>query len=468
MIESQKKGVSLENLFAELGKLNNKMDDLGKQYIDLRNDLKKSNENVNISTNDTQEGEMEDILKKHFEKYPIKTKTDGRYYSYLPDESHSRGRRDITNKTKEGLINAVKTYYINQSTGNISFNDVFYKWIKYKENVSCKENTIKKYKNNYLRFFCKATKETHKRTNDANFLKKSIREIRKSDVEMFLSENIKLYDLKIKAFNSILEILSGVFTYAYQEEITDNNVMDRIDKKALKRRCRNETRQEFEKGFMSTEEAKIFFKHIYEYHKNHPDNMRTLAVLFQMYTGCRVGEVGGLLWSDIYLNEKDKFACGGSIDISHSLKEKGRQWVLSTTKTGKERTLAITKQIADILQKAKDIQEQLKCNSEYVFAFFNRNNELQLMTPTTIENYMRDRCKEANLRRLSPTMLRKQANIAMISVETENSIRVSVLGHTPQVNRNNYTYNSYVSLTAKEQAQQNANNYIDKELNVSI
>lgn len=442
-------------------------EDLNNRFNNLESHLKSNDKSVNISSSDTQDLEMQDTLKKHFEKYPIKRKTDGRYYSYIPDESHPKGRRDITNKTKTGLINAIQTYYNNQNTGNIPFSNLFYKWVKYKEDLNYNKDTIRKLKTNYLRFFCKATTSKHKRLTDASFIKKPIRDIKKTEIELLVSENIRLYDLKEKACNSLFEILNGVFTYAYQEEITDNNVMDRVNAKALRRFCRQETKEEFEQRFVSDDEYRIFLNHITEYHSTHPNNMRTLAMLFEVYAGCRVGELGGLLWSDIYFNDSNNFADGGSINISHSLKKDGNEWVLSNTKTRKERTIAITQQIAKILQSAKDIQDRLKYTSEYVFAFLDNKNKIQQMKSSNLQNFMRDRCKEIGIRRLNPTMLRKASNIAMLSVGTDDSIRTSTLGHTTQVNRNNYTYNGNISIEAKKQAQQNANNYIDEKLNLT-
>ena len=57
----------------------------------------------------------EAILAAHLEKYNIYfCESDGRYHSYLPDETRPKNRKPIAKKTREDLEEAIVTFYLSR------------------------------------------------------------------------------------------------------------------------------------------------------------------------------------------------------------------------------------------------------------------------------------------------------------------------------------------------------------------
>ena len=79
--------------------------------------LKYMTEHCNMSLedvlNDIENMKNQDILKEH--PYAVSQGSNGRWYTYLPDESKPKGRRQIAKSTKEKIEQEIIRYYKNKS-----------------------------------------------------------------------------------------------------------------------------------------------------------------------------------------------------------------------------------------------------------------------------------------------------------------------------------------------------------------
>ena len=120
---------------------------------------------------------------------------------------------------------------------------------------------------------------------------------------------------------------------------------------------------------MSNSERNILREKLH-HPKSHNNNPVTdLAIELSLYTGMRVGELAGLLWSRIDFENMTI-----TIDKSERKNRKTKQYIISDTKNHKIRHLPISEEILDVLLRIKQYQTDNDICSEFVF--FGKNGKI--------------------------------------------------------------------------------------------
>lgn len=137
------------------------------------------------------------------------------------------------------------------------------------------------------------------------FGENKIGDIKYSDVLYFYYDLINNKGLQINSLETIHTILHPTFQLAVRDEIIRNNpsdgVMAEIKKKS---KDKKKTRHA-----LTVEQQRAFMKYIAE---SPVYNKWNLIFTVLLGTGCRIGEVVGLRWSDVDLEKR-------TIDINHSM-----------------------------------------------------------------------------------------------------------------------------------------------------
>lgn len=315
---------------------------------------------------------MADKTNKRFDKRHRLLRTgeiqrsDG-YYTYRWTAKNGK-RHSVTASTLEGLrkkedaIIRDKLDGIRAEAQNVTLNDIFELWCNMKRGL--KDNTFQNYCYMYNLFV----------RPEIGTLR--IQTLKKSDVKRFYNMLVDERNLKIATVDNIHTVLHQVLTVAVEDDYLRTNVSDNVLKE-LKQARNLETDR---RSALTIPEQELFLDYLKSdktrYHHWYP----IFAVM--VGTGMRVGEITGLRWCDIDLDE-------GMIDVNHTLvyynhAENGCYFNIHTPKTkAGSRKIPMLDYVKEAFLEEKQYQEfnDLKCSvtiDGYTdFIFINRFGAVQ-------------------------------------------------------------------------------------------
>lgn len=229
-------------------------------------------------------------------KGEIYRESDGRYaYGYVDPygkrkfiySKDLKKLREREEKLFKDQLDGLNVYVM----GKASLNFVFDRYISTKSEL--RETTYTNYTYMYDRFVREG------------FGKRKIGEIKYSDVLYFYYDLLNDRGLQVNTLETIHTVLHPTFQLAVRDDIIRNNpsdgVMAEIKKKNTKKKnMRHALTIEQQRAFMSYIASSPIFVHW--------NSIFTVL----LGTGCRIGEVVGLRWSDIDMEKR-------TIDINHSM-----------------------------------------------------------------------------------------------------------------------------------------------------
>ena len=251
---------------------------------------------------------------------------------------------------------------IKYDSKRLTVNDVFDMWCELKRGV--KDNTFQNYKYMYNQFVRQ------------NFGKQRIIMVKKTDVKRFYNTLADGKVLKISTMETVNNILHQVFDLA----IDDGYIRANPTTNMMKELKQSHNFQREKKKALTVEEQNLFMNYL----RRNPKYLHWYPVFAVMLgTGMRVGEVTGLRWCDIDLEE-------GIISVNHTLvyysrgEKEGCSFAINTTKTeAGERTIPML----DFVKEAFLMERQYHEDGEIVcrmqvdgytdFIFLNRYGDVQ-------------------------------------------------------------------------------------------
>lgn len=352
---------------------------------------------------------------------------NGKWYVYLPDEE--KGRVLKKRSTEEDIKNLVVDFYsVNNKTQKEQnklkdvedhyFSTLYDIWKKKQIMYGISPNTISKYNYDYKRFF-----------QGTEFEKMDIREITEEDISIFIISKIKELGLKEKAGKALWGYISGVFKSARVNRVITEDPCLYIDTKSFFR-FYDKTQKPLESRILCENEMKLIINQIKKDHENKPDYIPSYAVELAIYTGMRTGELAGLKWDDVLMEDR-------IIIIRHSEKcnRLNKEHYMSSTKTQKERRFPISDEVYDFFLRMQTLQEEYGCFENFVFSI--KSGKIHI---NTISNCMRNKCIQVGIETKSIHALRRTLNSKMRCAGVSSVVAASLLGHTEEVNQTNYTY----------------------------
>lgn len=223
-------------------------------------------------------------------------RSDG-YYTYRWTERNGK-RHSVTANTleelreKEDAIIRDKHDGIRTEAQNVTINDIFDMWRNMKRGL--KDNTFQNYCYMYNMFV------------QPELGKLRVQTLKKSDVKRFYNMLVDERNLKIATVDNVHTVLHQVLTVAVEDGYLRLNVSDNVLKE-LKQAHNLESER---RKALTVAEEKLFLQYLRsdktQYHHWYP----IFAVMIG--TGMRVGEVTGLRWCDIDLEEE-------IMDVNHTL-----------------------------------------------------------------------------------------------------------------------------------------------------
>ena len=240
---------------------------------------------------------------------------------------------------------------------SLTVNDIYYRWKGVKRGL--KANTFQNYKYMYELFV------------EESFGQRKLNTIKKSDVRAFYNYLMENRGIKLATVDNIHTVLHQVFDLAVEDEYLRNNPSDNALKE-LKRAHRGDSKK---RRALTIQQQELFENFL----RTHPKFERWFPIFSVMlWTGMRVGEITGLRWCDIDLDNN-------TISVNHTLVyfDKGGthrcSFGINTPKTEAGcRVIPMLPRVREAILKEKEYQdlEGVKCNAVidgYTdFVFLNR------------------------------------------------------------------------------------------------
>lgn len=245
---------------------------------------------------------------------------------------------------------------------DLTINDLYNSWIQLKRGL--KENTFSNYKYMYTQFV------------EPNFGKNKLVDLKRSDVRSFYNYLADEMHVQVRTIDSLHTVLHQVLELGVEDEYLRYNPSDNALRELKKARNYNVEK----KRALTIPEQELFESFLRkqgQYHRWYP------IFIVMLWTGMRVGEVTGLRWCDIDLEE-------GIINVNHTLvhyKDVNEQKCIFRINTPKtkagERIIPMLPKVKEAFIMEKEYQEQCGLKSVDVvdgyrdFIFVNRFGEVQ-------------------------------------------------------------------------------------------
>ncbi len=228
----------------------------------------------------------EELLKKH--QYKIWQGKDGKWYTYLSDESKKDKRRLIKKNDRTALENMVVSYW-KKALEVHTLKSVFYEWadekLKYGE---IEKNTYDRYETDFHRFF------------GGGFGEKNVKNITEDILEDFIKSTINEKQLTAKAFSGMRTIIIGIFKYAKKHKYSEISIHTFFGDLNLSKKIFTKKVKCAEKEVFTEQEIKAMVR----YMESRELKARELGILLAIYTGMRPGELSALKPSDIRKDDR--------------------------------------------------------------------------------------------------------------------------------------------------------------------
>lgn len=374
-----------------------------------------------------------ELLEKH--PYKIWEGNDGKWRTYLPDDSKNDGRRMIKRTTEDAVNRVIMDYYKSREEEQIvTFKYAYDRWLEMHSAAFTSDNTLIKYRTDYERFF-------------------KGRDMENMDINLFNEENLEQFiislckELKLapKACKTLCGYMRNTFKSAKIHKDIEYNPFDNLETKHFYQYCVKKVKTP-EQRTISNKEFKLLYEQFYLDYQKQPNYIPTYAVEFASLTGFRVGEISALMWTDV----KD-----GMIVVNKSEKynRDTKEYWIGPTKNGKERYMPLTDEIVKLLVRLQKVQKEYKYESEFIFS--NENGRIHA---PVISSCAKNKCKQIGIPYKSIHAYRRTFSSKLKCNGVSSTVVASLMGHTEEVNEQYYTYDitemqdkqTMVSMVTKE------------------
>lgn len=361
----------------------------------------------------------EEILKNH--SYKITLGKDGKWRTYVKDSTKPSGCRLIKKSTEKKLQDELVKFYGEQKNKALSFKDMYFKWREVQDRLVT-DNTAYKYNTDYKRFF-----------KDSAFEQLPIEEITEDMIKLYFHDSIKQNKLTKGAFKKLYGYVNNTFAKAYREKIITENPMIHFVCKQFYPYC-EEVDKPLDKQIFSDEEEQLILEKLHSEYVLKPNYIPNYAVELASLTGMRVGEIVALKWEDVHMEVTYPYFL---INKSEKYNRSTKEYFIDKTKNKKIRQFPIDDKIKHLLFELKKVQFKYGFYGEWVFA----NEEGRIHAPV-VSSCIKNKCRQLNITEKGIHAFRKTLNSEMRCSGVSEVVASALLGHSPQVNREYYTFDT--------------------------
>lgn len=386
-------------------------------------------ENGMINTGDVQraltEKHIKEVLKQH--PYEIWQGEDGRFRTYVKDETKPTGRRMIAKTHEQELKELLVRFYEEREKEKqkreqeekereetekreLTLEKLYPRWLKYKGLHTEAETTIRRIGNDWKKYYI-----------GTEIIKTPIINLTKLMLDEWVHKLIKDFSMTKQQYYNSSIIMRQCLIYAVDLGIIESNPFPlvRIDGKKMFRKVKK--KPDYTQVFLKNEIPAIYSLAWQDFLENNRLKYRLapLAILFQFQTGVRLGELCVCSEEDIesanYIHIQRMYRYETNEIVEHAKTECGDRKVFLTTQAKK------------YIQLARDYKASLGITSQYLFSL----DELPL-SPRSVTSLYHKYCDKLDIIRKTSHKTRKTFISALIDGKVNlNTIR-ELVGHADE------------------------------------
>ena len=344
--------------------------------------------------------EREKIIKMHPHK--IWQGTDGRWYTYLPDEA--KGRVLKVRTTEKAIKNLVYDYW-HETLTVYTVKDVFDEWNDRRLEIG------------------KISAATH--TRNRQVFKRHFTEFGDNDIttitatmwQDFLEEQIYIHNLKAKAFSNLKTVVRGMLKRAKKNGLIHFNITEMLDDMDVSDRDFATSAVNEEEEIFTEEE----YPRVVEYLLKNLD-MRNLGILLMFETGIRIGELVTLKYEDF--NQEHNAISIKRTETRYKDPETGK-YVQEVKEFPKTPAGWRTVLIPDVFSWLYTELRKANTFGEWVLMIDGKRLETY-----RIRNRLYRICKKHNIPNISPHKARKTYASILLDNKVDSKMVIGLMGHT--------------------------------------
>ena len=371
-------------------------------------------------SNEMQNTRRKQLLAKH--NYKIYRGKDGRWRTYIKDDSLSSGRKLLVKTSKWELEDAVCDYYLSKEeeyvNSSINMEELYPEWIEYKR-LRVSPRTVDSYGYAWDKYY-----------KGEEITKMPIRNIDKLTLDDWIHKKIHDYDMTAHSYTNFRVVVNQMLQYAVDRGIIDHSVSDdvRVDRRRV---LKPEVKKPDRTQVYSPEEQKKLFKVAWDYFNNDKhlvQKLVPLAVMFMFLTGLRVGEVSAIRYEDVR---------GNRLNVSRFFRTKCNEIVDHTKGNFGARNVILVPQAIELIETAKKYQNDHNMPSDgYIFSI----NDLPAKYEAIQKAFVKY-CKAAKIPVKSSHKARKTYISTLIDSQVNINTICQQVGHKdPRTTYRSYCY----------------------------
>lgn len=286
--------------------------------------------------------------------YKIWQATDGRWRTYIADDTKPSKRKLVIKTSRTVLENFLIEYYQleaeNDKHRDYALKDIYPEWLSYKELHTTASSYVTRINTDWKSYYL-----------NTPIIYVPLRKLDKLTLDVWAHNLIQKYDMTKNKYYNVTVIMRQALTYAVDAGIIPNNpfLEVKVDGKRLFRKTRKKADS---KQVFTREEVRAIHDMAWEDFHNHVKvyDLAPLALLFQLQTGLRIGEVCAVKFSDI---ESPNY-----IHIQRMLRRDSNEVVEHPKTDCGDRQILLTSTAKKLIQTARERQQELHIESEFIFS----------------------------------------------------------------------------------------------------
>lgn len=327
------------------------------------------------------------------------------------------GRREIKAPTERELYEKLWKHYGFES---ITVYTLFWKWFEYVKPFTSSSNTLDRHRQYFQKYLSKS-----------ELLHQNVDQFDASELSAECNRLVTAFGMSYKTWQNLKGVLSGMFEYAFKKHFTATNYMTSVQ---IKVKFRQVTKKEPSTEVYNVTEYKDQKRYMYNKFWETHDPVFA-QILFQDFTGLRIGELTSLRWSDI--TEKGLHVTCEEVYDRFGGCDKRRYRVVPHTKTYTDRYVTLPEQATDLLK-------HLDHSTEFIFSRETTGRITSRQVTYQLEKYAE--VKGLQVKRSHKTRKTYASNLAAGGIQLDK-IRTQ-LGHASLKTTLNYIYDTSVDDSA--------------------
>lgn len=369
--------------------------------------------------------EMKKAIKQH--PYKIYQASNGRWCTYIKDDTRPNKRRRIVKGTEEKLYEALYDHYMGfdkekkprkkKTPAEPTLESLFPRWLEFKSLHTTAPTYIARLRSDWNRYY-----------KGTDIVKVPIKNLRKLELDEWVHRLIREQEVTQKQFSNFVTIMNQVLDYAVDLEIIMDNPFRRV--KVSGRHLFKEVKKKDSASQVFTREEERVLKEMAW--KDFEDEVKRyvlspLAVAFQFETGVRIGELCVLRFSDVE---------GDFLLVQRMYRRDSRQVVPHTKGSYGDRRVILTHEAKRIIETCRKYRHDRGIDGDgYIFSVDD-----EPCSYYAISDLYRKYCGKMGIVQKSSHKARKTVISALIDGNVNiNSIR-EMVGHKDE----RTTFSNYV------------------------